>query len=110
MDFGIDDILNGTIKGVSKEEYLETIAKMYEKEKIKEEVITINNLLRQFRESKGMTQIQVAKATGLSKQMVSKMESPEGNPTLTTLVKYCTCVGIDLAEAISETYGITEGE
>ena len=81
-----------------------------EKLKVAEEVTTINNLLRQFRESKGMTQIQVAKATGLSKQMVSKMESPNGNPTLTTLVKYCVCVGIDLAEVISETYGITEGE
>lgn len=80
------------------------------KQKIIEEVTTINNLLRQFRESKGMTQIQVAKATGLSKQMVSKMESPEGNPTLTTLVKYCVCVGIDLAEALSETYGIYQKE
>ena len=69
---------------------------------IEEKVTQINHLLRQFRESKGITQIQIAKATGLSKQMVSKMESDNGNPTLISLVKYCDYVGIDLVRLLSE--------
>ena len=69
---------------------------------IEEKVTQVNNLLRQIRESKGITQIQIAKATGLSKQMVSKMESDNGNPTLISLVKYCDYVGIDLVKLLSK--------
>ena len=69
-----------------------------------EKVITINHLLRQIRKSKGISQAQIAKTTGLSKQMVSKIESANGNPTLITLVKYCDCVGIDLEKLLSESY------
>lgn len=69
-----------------------------------EKVITINHLLRQIREAKGISQAQIAKTTGLSKQMVSKIESANGNPTLITLVKYCDCVGIDLEKLLNENY------
>lgn len=71
-------------------------------ELMQEKIIKINHLLKQIREDKGIPQIQVARATGLSKQMISKMESPEGNPTLKSLVKYCDCVGIDLVKLLDE--------
>ena len=70
--------------------------------KIENQVAGINTILRKIRLSKNISQIQIAKETGLSKQMVSKMECYNGNPTLTSLVKYCDCIGIDLLELLSQ--------
>lgn len=61
-----------------------------------------NQLLREIRKSKGISQVQVAKSIGMSKQMISKMESPDGGTTLTTLMKYCNCVGIDLVSLLEQ--------
>lgn len=63
----------------------------------------ISKTLRNIRLEKGISQIEIARKTGLSKQMVSKIESVDGNPTLQTLVKYCNCIGIDLAELLEMT-------
>ena len=61
-----------------------------------------NSLLRGIRKSKKIKQIEIAKNTGLSKQMVSKMESVDGNPTLDSLLKYCFGIGVDLEEALEK--------
>jgi DNA-binding XRE family transcriptional regulator len=63
-----------------------------------------NNLLREIRESKGLKQSWIARESGLSKQMISKMENPGGNPTLLTLLKYFDCVDIDLVEVVGRGY------
>jgi transcriptional regulator with XRE-family HTH domain len=57
---------------------------------------SIRKLLKQIRKSKGITQLQIATLTGLSKQMVSKIECDDGNPTLSTFIKYCDCIGVDI--------------
>jgi hypothetical protein len=44
----------------------------------------------------------------MSKQMISKMENPGGNPTLLTLLKYLECVGIDLVEVIGDGSDVVE--
>ena len=70
--------------------------------KIDQQVYEISKLLREIRVKEEITQIQIAKKTGLSKQMISKIECYNGNPTLTTLVKYCDCVGINLVELLEK--------
>lgn len=64
----------------------------------------MNGALRRIRESKGLKQIDVARKTGLSKQMISKIESPEGNPTLITLLKYLECINVDLAKVLERQF------
>ena len=64
----------------------------------------INMLLKEIREAQHIKQSEISKKTGLSKQMVSKMEHCEGNPTLSTLIKYCDCINVDLEKAILEYY------
>lgn len=73
-------------------------------ESVEKELQKINLLLKEIRKEKDITQISIAEKTGLSKQMVSKMESNIGNPTLASLIKYCDCIGIDLYEAIKNYY------
>lgn len=67
---------------------------------IEQQVNEISKVLRQIRINENITQIHIAKNTGLSKQMVSKIECYNGNPTLTTLVKYCDCIGVNLLELL----------
>lgn len=38
----------------------------------------------------------VASQTGLSQQMVSKIESFNGNPSMLSFLKYCNCIGVDV--------------
>lgn len=64
------------------------------------QITEISAILRKKRLEKNITQIEIARKTGLSKQMVSKIESYNGNPTLLTLVKYCDCIGVDLVDAL----------
>lgn len=66
--------------------------------------ILVNLTLRNIRNKEKMTQAEIVEKSGLSKQMVSKMEHCDGNPTLSTLIKYCECIGIDLADAIQYYY------
>ena len=67
---------------------------------VEEKVCSINTLLKDIRTDRNISQSEISKKTGLSKQMVSKMEHKNGNPTLSTLVKYCDCIGVDLEELL----------
>ena len=64
----------------------------------------ICRFLRNTRIEKGLTQQQIADASNLSKQMISKIECCEVNPSLTTIIKYCMCLEIDLYSAIKNEY------
>lgn len=70
--------------------------------KIEKEVVNISGILKEIRLSKNISQIEIARKTGISKQMVSKIESVNGNPTLTVLVKYCDCIGVDLSKLLKQ--------
>lgn len=48
-----------------------------------------------------MTQKDIAKKTGLSQQMISKIESYNGNPSIESFVKYCDGIGINLLKLLS---------
>lgn len=51
-----------------------------------------------LRKSRGLTQKDVSKATGLSVQCISDIESlNDGNPTLRSLVKYLECFGYEIS-------------
>lgn len=69
---------------------------------IEKQVYGISEMLKKIRIDKEITQVSIANKTGLSKQMVSKIEHYNGNPTLTTLVKYCDCIGINLLELLEQ--------
>lgn len=66
--------------------------------------VRINALLRKMRQAQGIQQSDIARKSGLSKQMVSKIEHAYGNPTLETLIKYCNCIHIDLETALFNYY------
>ena len=72
--------------------------------KVEEQIDKISSILKKIRIDKGISQTEVAKETGLTQQMISKIESYNGNPTLTSLVKYCDCVGINLYELLKASY------
>ena len=57
--------------------------------------------LRQIRKEKNLTQKDVASQTGLSQQMVSKIESFNGNPSMLSFLKYCNCIGVDITVGTS---------
>ena len=57
---------------------------------------TINEGLKEMRIAQRISQAEIAKKSGISKQMVSKMEIPGSNMTLDTLSKYCVAIGVDL--------------
>ena len=60
--------------------------------------------LRQIRKEKNfkhLTQKDVASQTGLSQQMVSKIESFNGNPSMLSFLKYCNCIGVDINTMLS---------
>lgn len=54
-------------------------------------------LLKQLRESGGLTQEQLADRAGLHRTYISLIERNERSPTLTTLVRLCEALGVDFA-------------
>ena len=56
----------------------------------------IGVLLRQARETAGMTQEQVAQKLGTKKSVISRIENHADNVTLTTLKQYAEAVGRQL--------------
>ena len=51
-----------------------------------------------MRKSRGITQKELSKVSGLSIQCISDIESENsGNPTLRSLIKYLDCLGYEIA-------------
>ncbi len=57
-------------------------------------------MLRQERESQGLSMNRVAERAGLSQQMVSYVEREMRNPTLETLLRIAAALEIDLAQIL----------
>lgn len=54
--------------------------------------------LSSMRKSRGITQKELSKVSGLSVQCISDIESENsGNPTLRSLIKYLECLGYEIA-------------
>jgi XRE family transcriptional regulator, regulator of sulfur utilization len=69
--------------------------------------------LRSLREARGWSQQQLADASGVPRPTVAHLESGEGNPTLSVLVRVATALGVSLEHLVqSASYGleVREGE
>jgi transcriptional regulator with XRE-family HTH domain len=60
----------------------------------------VARMLRQERESQGLSMNRVAERAGLSQQMVSYVEREMRNPTLETLLRIAAALEIDLAQIL----------
>ncbi len=49
-----------------------------------------------FRKEAGLTQKDVAKKSGLTQQMISRIEKYDNSPTLSNFMKYVEAIGVDL--------------
>jgi predicted RNase H-like HicB family nuclease/DNA-binding XRE family transcriptional regulator len=56
--------------------------------------------LRMLRNAEGLTQGQMAKRVGVSQQQIAKLENPDANPTLETLVAIADKTGADFAVSL----------
>lgn len=68
---------------------------------IEKEIYDIAVCLKKIRKEKKLTKKDIAKKTGLSQKMISKIESYNGNPSFESFVKYCDSIGINLLELLS---------
>lgn len=64
--------------------------------------MNIGSNIRRFRLQQGMTQQDVADFCGLTKGMISKIESGKVTPALATLTKIAGAVGVDIVALMSE--------
>lgn len=81
-----------------KEELERLIAESEEARKVHEEFqarIALQQQLIQMRKAENMTQLDVAKASGLSQQAVSRIEKGAG-ATVNSLIKYLTGIGYSI--------------
>jgi transcriptional regulator with XRE-family HTH domain len=56
--------------------------------------------VRQLRQSKRLTQEQLAERAGLSQKFVGELERGRGNPTLTTLAALGEALGVELVDLL----------
>lgn len=61
--------------------------------------------LAKLRESKGVTKERLAKLSGISRSMISMMESGGRQPTLVTIHALCLALEVTVAEITAETDG-----
>lgn len=64
----------------------------------------ITTTLKEFRKAKGLTQENINHMTGLSQQMVSKIETGNCNPSLENFIDYCNGLGIDLLQVLIDQF------
>ena len=58
--------------------------------------LAIRLTLRAARQARGLSQGELAKLTGVSRQQISLLEAPDTNPTLATLQKVAEALGMEL--------------
>lgn len=64
--------------------------------------MNIGNNIRRYRLQQGMTQQDVASICGLTKGMISKIESGKVTPALATLTKIANAIGVDIIALMAE--------
>lgn len=69
---------------------------MAKKDNTSENANVIKSALKSARVDMGYTQQTIADKTGLSRQMISKIEGINGNPTLVSLIRYCEAINFDV--------------
>lgn len=57
--------------------------------------------VRRLRRERGLTQEQLAEASGYPQQMISELENGKGNPTLTSLADLARALGASLSELVA---------
>ncbi|GEN59291.1 cupin domain-containing protein [Acetobacter nitrogenifigens] len=60
---------------------------------VRDDPVVLGGKLRALRQSKGLSIDQVAKAIGVNKSFISKLEHDAVAPSIATLVRYCDAVG-----------------
>lgn len=63
--------------------------------------------IAEYRKSAGITQKQVAERSGLTQQMVSRMEKIDNSPTLDNFLKYVLAIGLNLKVVVATGAGET---
>lgn len=92
----------GVLEELKKEVAADPLLKrQYE---VETEIYDIAKILKKIRKEKKLTQKDIAQKTGLTQQMISKIESYNGNPSIESFVKYCNGIGINLSEMFSKYY------
>ncbi len=63
--------------------------------------IRFGEAVRDYRRNSGLTLPKLAELTGLSKGLISKIESGAGNPSLTTIHKLAHALRVGVTELVS---------
>jgi transcriptional regulator with XRE-family HTH domain len=61
---------------------------------------TIGQRVKELRLSLNMSQIELAEKAKIQQPLISKMERGRGNPTVDSLVKIATALGVDLKQLL----------
>ena len=64
----------------------------------------IGKLIRDNREKKGLSQEQLAEKCGVTDKCVSNIELGKSDPKLSTVMKMCSVLDIDVAELATVTF------
>lgn len=62
----------------------------------------LTKILKEYRRTLNLSQNDVAERCGLTRQMVSRIETYTYSPTLTTLIKYLLALDIDISTVLSD--------
>jgi transcriptional regulator with XRE-family HTH domain len=65
--------------------------------------------LRELREAAGLSLADVAERAGMDKGFVSRLETGQGNPTMTTLARYAAVLGQRVVFGVEEAGGSRRG-
>lgn len=63
--------------------------------------ILIGKRLKQLREEKNLTQIDLAHLCGFDKQIINRIETGNNNPTAFTLLKIAEKLNVDISELLN---------
>ena len=62
----------------------------------------LQNTIKRVRLEKGMTQQELADMTGISRPNIARLETSEKNPTVATLEKVCSALGIEIGAVMEK--------
>ena len=77
--------------------------RIFERECMVQEIEwNLTKILKEYRISLELSQKEIAEKSGLTRQMVSRIETYMYSPTLTTFVKYLFALNIDISKLLNE--------
>lgn len=66
----------------------------------------IDKRVKRLRESKGLTKTRLAELSGVSQSYISDIEAGKKKPTVETLAKICSALGISLPDFLADEYKV----